>query len=89
MIAMARILALILSLIPGHLWALSTDSSQPIAVEADTLEVRNDENISIYQGNVRLIQGSLEIKSERLVIHFNDAQELQLFLVSSITQSSD
>lgn len=65
-------------LLPVPLWALATDSDQPISVEADSLEIREQENISIYQGNVSFVQGSLEIKSDRLVIHFNEARELVL-----------
>lgn len=76
--ATVRIAALALLLLPSQLWALASDSEQPIAVEADNLEVREQDNISIYQGNVSLVQGSLEIKSDRLVIHFNDARELVL-----------
>lgn len=67
-----------LLLLPGLATALSSDSDQPIAVEADHLEVRDDENISIYQGNVSLVRGSLEIRSDRLVIHFNEQRELVL-----------
>ena len=58
--------------------AKSVDSEKPIEVEADSLEVREQENISIYEGNVKLKQGSLEISSDRLVIHFNQARELEL-----------
>ena len=76
--ARVRLIPLILLLLPLRLLALSSDSEQPISVEADTLEVREQENISIYQGNVSLIQGSLKIHSQRLVIHFNDARELLL-----------
>jgi lipopolysaccharide export system protein LptA len=65
-------------LLPTQLWALASDGDQPIAVEADNLEVREQDNISVYQGNVSLVQGSLEITSDRLVIHFNDARELVL-----------
>ncbi|CAD7844538.1 MAG: hypothetical protein [Olavius algarvensis Gamma 3 endosymbiont] len=65
-------------LIPTPLWALEGDNEQPIAVEADSLEVREQDNISIYQGNVSLTQGSLEIHSERLVIHFDEAGDLVL-----------
>ncbi len=71
----ALLLALLL---PSPLWALGSDGEQPISVEADSLEVREKENISIYQGNVSLTQGSLEINSERLVIHFNQANDLVL-----------
>ena len=60
------------------LWALESDGEQPIAVEADSLEVREQEGISIYKGNVYLIQGSLELRSDRMAIHFNDAGDLEL-----------
>ena len=71
-------LILLLCCLPLTCWALPGDSEKPIEVEADRLEVRDDENRSIYQGNVRLVQGSLEITSDRLVIHFNDQRELLL-----------
>ncbi len=70
--------ALLLLLLPGQLWALASDSEQPIEVEADELEVRDKEKISIYLGNVTLVQGSLEISADRVVIHFNEANELIL-----------
>ena len=70
--------ALLLLLLPGQLWALATDGEQPIEVEADELEVRDQEKISIYLGNVVLVQGSLQINADRVVIHLNDANELVL-----------
>ena len=71
-------LMLLLCCLPLTCWALPGDSEKPIEVEADRLEVREEDNRSIYQGNVRLVQGSLEITSDRLVIHFNDQRELVL-----------
>jgi lipopolysaccharide export system protein LptA len=76
--AIVKICALLLLLLPGELWALASDGEQPIEVEADELEVRDKEGISIYQGNVTLVQGSLEISADRVVIHFNQASELIL-----------
>lgn len=79
----ARVALLALGLLaPAMLFALPTDREQPIEVEADRLEVREQENLSIYEGNVHLVQGSLEIRSERLVIHFNEASELILMEMS-------
>ena len=75
----ARILLLAMLLLPtGAPRAQPADRDQPIAVEADNLEIRDSENISIYEGNVSLVQGSLKITSDRLVIHFNDANDLTL-----------
>ncbi len=73
-----RACLLLCVLLPASALGLSTDRDQPIEVEADRLEVRDDENISIYEGNVSLVQGSLRIRSDRLVIHFNDQRELTL-----------
>ena len=76
--AIVKFTALLLLLLPCQLWALATDRDQPIEIEADELEVRELEGISIYQGNVKLVQGSLEINADRVVIHFNEANELTL-----------
>ena len=76
------VVALALALLPVTLLGASNDRKQPIQVEADSLEVRDSENISIYSGNVRLAQGSLLIRSDRLVIHFNDEKELVLMEMS-------
>ena len=73
---------LLLLLLPLQSVALDSDRNQPIEVEADRLEVREQENISIYEGNVKLVQGSLVITSDLLVIHFNDANELTLMEMS-------
>ena len=72
------IFVVLIMLLPMHLFALSSDEVQPIQVEADSLEVRDQENISVYTGNVRLIQGSLEFRCEQLTLHFDDQKELVL-----------
>jgi lipopolysaccharide export system protein LptA len=76
--AIVRTTALLLLLLPCQLWALATDRDQPIEVEADELEVRDLEKISIYLGNVIVVQGSLELNADRMVIHFNQDNELRL-----------
>jgi lipopolysaccharide export system protein LptA len=54
------------------------DNQQPIHVEADSLEVRDNDNISIYTGNVKLTQGSLEIHADRLTLYFDGNKILTL-----------
>jgi len=68
----------LLLLLPLHCWAADSDRDQPINIEADQLEIREQDNVSIYNGNVQLVQGSLRMNSDRMVIHFNDANELTL-----------
>jgi lipopolysaccharide export system protein LptA len=68
----------LLLLLSGQSWAMDSDRDQPIEVEADRMEMREQENISIYEGNVILVQGSLRINSDRMVIHFNEANDLTL-----------
>ena len=71
-------IVLLLVLSPLQAYAAATDKKQPIHIEADSLEVRDDDNISIYSGNVRLEQGSLLMKADRLVIYFNAEKDLEL-----------
>ena len=72
------VIGVLFLVLPMQLFALSNDGQQPIQVEADSLELRDQENISIYTGNVRLNQGSMEFRSERLTLHFDDQKELVL-----------
>ncbi len=72
------LLVLLLGLFVGPALALSGDEKQPIEVEADLLEVRDDDNISVYRGNVTLTQGSIRISSDQLTIYFNENDELEL-----------
>jgi lipopolysaccharide export system protein LptA len=74
----ASLITVLILLLPLQLFALSSDGQQPIQVEADNLEMRDQENISIYTGNVRLNQGSLEFRCERLTLHFDDQNALSL-----------
>ena len=78
----AKIITVLVLLLPLQLFALADDGEQPINVEADSLEVRDQENISIYTGNVRLNQGSLEFRCDRLTLHFDDQKELVLMEMS-------
>ncbi|MFT5657731.1 MAG: lipopolysaccharide export system protein LptA [Gammaproteobacteria bacterium] len=57
-------------LLSSQVFAKTGDAALPIQVEADSLEVRDDDGISIYTGNVKLTQGSLEIHSDQLTLFF-------------------
>ena len=79
-----RLIPFLLLLLPWQAYALSDDAQQPVHVEADNLEIRDKEYISIYSGNVYLSQGSLEIRGERLIIQFNQQKELVLMTITGV-----
>jgi lipopolysaccharide export system protein LptA len=72
------LISCLILLLPLQLFALSSDRQQPIQVEADSLEMREQENVSIYTGNVHLTQGSLEFRCEQLTLYFDDQKQLTL-----------
>ena len=53
----------------------SHDSSQPIEITADTLEVRQSENIAIFRGDVDAVQGDMLLRADMLVVYYSDAKE--------------
>ena len=77
MIPVKVVVLLLLGLLPMHILALSTDRDQPIQIEADKLEIDDSSHISVYQGNVSMRQGSLDIKADRIVLHFDADKNLE------------
>ncbi len=51
------------------------DSTTPIEITADTLEVRQDENLAIFRGDVDAIQGNMLLKADMLVVHYRENKE--------------
>lgn len=48
----------------------SSTSNDPIQIEADRLEVRDEEKVAIYKGNVRVRQGETLLKTGELRVHY-------------------
>ena len=57
--------------------ALTTDSEQPIQVEADFVELDEGTGITVYKGNVIVTQGSIRMTGDQLTVNFTDDQELK------------
>lgn len=68
MTPLSRLLLPLLCLVGPNLYALESDRQQPIAIEADRLTIDDKRGVSIYQGSVRLTQGSLEVTAERITV---------------------
>jgi len=47
-------------------WALSSDRSKPMHIEADNVEIDDRRGVSVYQGNVIVTQGTMRITADTL-----------------------
>lgn len=78
MAARALWLAAALLCLAGPLHAQSTgsgfkfDSSRPIEISADSLEVSQDEKSALFQGNVRAEQGEMLLKADSLTVYYRE-----------------
>ena len=57
-----------LLLISGGVLALSGDKNQAIEIEADSVDIKESEGVSVYQGNVVLRQGSIEVTADKVTV---------------------
>lgn len=69
-------LALAYCLHVGAAAALSTDKDQAIEVEADSAELDDIKNVSIYRGNVIVVQGSIRMTGEIMTVYQTNDDEL-------------
>ncbi len=61
-------LGLVLGCLLGAAQALESDREQPIYIEADGVEIDEQSGTSLYQGNVLVTQGSIEITAEKVSV---------------------
>lgn len=65
-----------LLLIPLSALAEKADRDKPINLESDTVTVDDANRVSTYEGNVVLVQGTLNIRSDKMVVT-EDAEGFQ------------
>jgi lipopolysaccharide export system protein LptA len=53
----------------------SYDTSLPIEITADTLEVEQENQIAIFTGNVDAVQGKLNLRADLLKVHYRANDE--------------
>jgi lipopolysaccharide export system protein LptA len=71
------LLMLAAGLAGGRCFALSTDSEQPIEIEADFAELDDVEGTTVYIGNVIVVQGSIRMTGDRLRVNFTPERDLK------------
>ncbi len=64
-----------LLLLPCLALALPSDRQQPISINSDTADIDNKQGISIYRGNVVMIQGTTRITGDVITI-YSTAREI-------------
>lgn len=52
----------------------STDKEAPLHIEADQLEMREKDNMSIYSGNVKIVKGTMKISGDKIIIKNKDGR---------------
>jgi lipopolysaccharide export system protein LptA len=67
------IFTLLLALLSIQALAEKADREKPIEIEADTVTSNDAKKTSIYSGNVVLIQGTLRIKGDKLIVREDSA----------------
>ena len=61
--------------------ALSTDKFQDIEIEADTAEMDEIKGVSIYRGNVIVVQGSIRMTGDIMTVYFDDNGDMELVIM--------
>lgn len=62
------------------------DNSLPVEITADTLEVMQDKNIAIFSGKVDAIQGKMNLKAQKMVVHYLPKEQRQSSEQNSISK---
>ena len=60
----------------GRLTGLKLDSDKPIEIESDQLEVRENDGVAVFTGNVSVVQGPTLMRSGKMTVYYNkDSQK--------------
>ena len=53
------------------------NASQAIEITADTLEVRQTENVAVFEGSVNAVQGELVLNADMLTVYYQEGGDAQ------------
>lgn len=74
----AAILLAAALLLPGAAFAqqgFRADPDKPIEIEADALEVEDAKQTATFSGNVRVVQGDMRMKSDKVIVHYDGSSQ--------------
>ncbi len=77
-----KLLTLItLLLISPFCWSLTSDKQQDIEIEADSAEMDDAKGISIYRGDVVVVQGSIRMTGDIMTVYFDENDDMKLVVM--------
>jgi lipopolysaccharide export system protein LptA len=75
------LLSTVFLLAMNNTYALSTDKEQDIEIEADTADIDDLNGITIYRGDVVVVQGSIRMTGHTMTVHFDDNGDMELVIM--------
>ncbi len=57
----------------GRMQGLQLDGDQPIEIESDRLEVRDNDGTAIFTGNVQVVQGETTLRAGQMTVHYSNS----------------
>ena len=56
----------------SRMTGLKLEGDKPIQIESDHLEVREDDGVAIFTGNVAVVQGPMLMRSGKMTVYYNN-----------------
>lgn len=54
----------------NRMTSLNLNNDQPIQIESDQLEVRDNDRVAIFTGNVNVVQGETQMTASKMTVHY-------------------
>ena len=51
------------------------DTDQPIEILADSLEIQQEKQRAVFEGNVQVLQGEMRLKAAKLIVHYAENEK--------------
>ena len=80
LLGLVLICASVLAL-PRPSLALATDSDQDIEIVANSSEIDDRKNVTIFTGQVIVTQGSIRITGDKMTVHYNEQNDIETLLM--------
>lgn len=75
------LLSTVFIMMMNNAFALSTDKEQDIEIEADTADMDDLNGITVYRGDVVVVQGSIRMTGHTMTVHFDDNGDMELVIM--------